>query len=164
VAGEDLPVLTIEQARLPEVRLLLAALFNPLTEWAWDWLLGWGLPRTRYGGAGLRPLMVSLSNHTEEETDMGKGQGPRSPIIPNHPDKGCRLYPSCLSCPRPRCIHDEIDGAGRPYSLSDHDKALALERTRAGASPQELAAAFGVNRHTIARALQTQDSGLRPPA
>jgi len=35
-------MLTIEQARLPEARLLLAALFNPLTEWAWDWLLGWG--------------------------------------------------------------------------------------------------------------------------
>jgi hypothetical protein len=22
--------------------VLLAILFNPLTDWAWDWLLGWG--------------------------------------------------------------------------------------------------------------------------
>lgn len=64
------------------------------------------------------------------------------------PDTGCRLHPSCLSCPRAICIHDEPQGLrtavvkfGPPVegSLKDRARPLIAE----GMSNAAIAAALG---------------------
>jgi hypothetical protein len=89
---------------------------------------------------------------------MSSGRYEHEPVITHYPDTGCKLFPSCLSCPRPRCIHDD-ETPGRKCELSALDRPLLLERTLAGASVGELAKAYDVSRETIWRILRNGGPG-----
>ena len=76
------------------------------------------------------------------------------------PDTGCHLHPACLSCPRPRCIHDE-EREGSPHgppvwvterlvARSDEIKRLA----RLWLGKAEIATAMRVSMRTVHRTLK----------
>ena len=60
------------------------------------------------------------------------------------PDRGCELWPSCLSCPFEVCIEDlsQID------IRTKRNEMILVER-RAGRTHKELAQMFGVHLKTI---------------
>lgn len=71
----------------------------------------------------------------------------------NYCDEGCALFPSCLSCPLPRCRHDEQpDGVRAATRLRDGE--LLQQRGLSGGSVAELAASFGVSRRTVQRIIR----------
>jgi hypothetical protein len=70
----------------------------------------------------------------------------------DYADSGCALHPSCLRCPRVRCIEDE-----REEGNARRDREIArLYRQRGGARVGELAAAFGVTVRQISRIVAKQ--------
>jgi len=65
-------------------------------------------------------------------------------------DEGCDLYPSCLSCPLPRCKFDE--GVKRTKTKL---RAMKVKRMRdEGMSTKEIAKALGVSQRTVQRLLR----------
>ena len=80
---------------------------------------------------------------------------PRIDALPENTrynDNGCDLYPSCLSCPLPRCRYEEPGGA--PAMLrSGRDAAIIRLATEQSISVNNLAKRFGLSRRTIFRVL-----------
>ena len=68
-------------------------------------------------------------------------------------DQGCELFPSCLNCPRPRCIEEEHRGKQkvRSQARSRHMAALREE----GKTVRQVAELCGVSVRTVQRALTT---------
>jgi hypothetical protein len=82
------------------------------------------------------------------------GRRTRSDALPENTeyvDRGCDLYPSCLSCPLPRCRYEERGGAAG--MLRDgRDAAILRLSGHDGVSVDRLAEMFGLSRRTILRA------------
>ncbi|MQC19241.1 MAG: HTH domain-containing protein [Chloroflexi bacterium] len=81
----------------------------------------------------------------------------RSDALPEHldyRDDGCDLFPSCLSCPLPRCRYD-VPGGVRALLNRERDQQIRILREDAGLSVDEIADRFQVSRRTIFRALAT---------
>lgn len=75
--------------------------------------------------------------------------------MPDYPDRGCALHPSCLACPRPVCIHDDprVAGARVLQQLADRRTEEAMDLYRAGVPVAEIAARTGIPQRAIYRAL-----------
>ena len=91
----------------------------------------------------------------------------RSDSLPEYTvysDTGCDLYPSCLTCPLPRCRYDDPGGAASMLR-SGRDAAILRLAERDGTTVDTLATMFGLSRRTIFRVLRTRgtekDPGLR---
>lgn len=67
-------------------------------------------------------------------------------------DKGCVLYPHCLSCPRTVCAYEEGRGIIRVKSRK-RDREI-LNKFKEGLCRNEIAKIFGVSRRTVQRALK----------
>ncbi len=79
----------------------------------------------------------------------------RSDALPEHieyRDDGCDLFPSCLSCPLPRCRYD-VPGGVRALLNQERDHQIRVLRDDAGLSVDEIAERFQVSRRTVFRAL-----------
>lgn len=74
-------------------------------------------------------------------------------------DDGCELFPSCLSCPLPRCIEEEPRGKQR-LRISARTKRM-VEFRRDGKSINDIAQLFGVSRRTVQRALAAAQSNQK---
>lgn len=80
---------------------------------------------------------------------------PRSDALPEYTeyaDTGCDLYPSCLSCPLPRCRYEDPGGAAamlRPV----RDASILRLAEQDGLSVDRLAEMFGLSRRTVFRVL-----------
>jgi hypothetical protein len=74
------------------------------------------------------------------------------PEFTDYSDSGCDLYPSCLSCPLPRCRYDDPGGAAAMLRTG-RNAAIARLASRDGLTVEELARAFGVSRRTVFRVL-----------
>ena len=74
------------------------------------------------------------------------------PEYSEYADNGCDLYPSCLSCPLPRCRYDEPGGAAAMLRTGRDASILRMSRLE-GVTIDDLARAFGVSRRTIFRVL-----------
>ena len=75
------------------------------------------------------------------------------PEYTDYADTGCDLYPSCLSCPLPRCRYEENGGA--PAILRTGRDATILRLAREdGVGVDRLAEMFGLSRRTIFRVLR----------
>jgi len=86
--------------------------------------------------------------------------------LPEHTeyaDNGCDLYPSCLSCPLPRCRYDDPGGAAGMLRTG-RDAAILRLAERDGVSVDNLAEMFGLSRRTIFRVLRTGKGGVHPSA
>jgi len=66
-------------------------------------------------------------------------------------DEGCDLFPSCLSCPLPRCIEEEPRGKQKLRMLDRASKMAGLKQN--GKSIEEIASAFEVSTRTVQRAI-----------
>ena len=71
----------------------------------------------------------------------------------NYCDQGCALFSSCLSCPLPRCRHDEQPGGGRAVTRI-RDREVLRQRELSGTSTGELARSFGVSKRTVQRIIR----------
>ena len=70
-----------------------------------------------------------------------------------YPDKGCEFYPSCLTCPFPKCVYEEpFIGVRRAKKRGRNEEII--ERFYKGESIADLAKAFGVHKRTIQRAVK----------
>jgi len=67
-------------------------------------------------------------------------------------DEGCEFFPSCLSCPLPRCLEEEPRGRQR-LRMAGRGRRMAELRKR-GKSVKEIADLFGVSQRTVQRALK----------
>ena len=87
-----------------------------------------------------------VTNGKEEESGVG--------LLPEEVewrDGGCRLFPSCLNCPLPRCVEDEPRRAQRAKRA---DRARRMAGLRgAGKTVEQIAQLCGVSRRTVQRAL-----------
>jgi hypothetical protein len=80
----------------------------------------------------------------------------RDDALPEHQDyadSGCDIWDRCLTCPLPRCRHDEPGGA-RQIFLRERDSEIARLRRRESVGIDELAHRFGVSRRTVFRVLR----------
>ena len=68
-------------------------------------------------------------------------------------DTGCRLHPSCLNCPRPRCIYDEGEGAEDRALFFKERQAEIVRRFLEGEPVIHIAAQMWVATRTVHRAL-----------
>jgi hypothetical protein len=97
-------------------------------------------------------------------TTRSRGGAPvdRVPELTHYQDEGCRVWPSCLSCPLPRCIYDDPrQGRGARTRLRDADIArLSAEGWTANA----LAAHYKVSRRQIFRILRHERRAARADA
>jgi hypothetical protein len=75
------------------------------------------------------------------------------PEYTDYQDSGCSLYPSCLSCPLPRCRFDTPGGAASMLRDGRDARILRLAG-RDGMTVDRLAEMFGLSRRTIFRVLR----------
>ena len=74
-------------------------------------------------------------------------------------DTGCKLHPSCLQCPLPRCVHDApptlhfSGGYEEQRQRNDRDKQIVAARV-AGETITVIAERFKVSRGTVYRVLE----------
>lgn len=82
--------------------------------------------------------------------------GGRLPEDAIYRDTGCRISPSCLRCPLPRCIYDEPNPRSA-FALLRAEELLVAEKVialRAAGSPVEvIAQEMGRSRRSIYRYL-----------
>lgn len=89
---------------------------------------------------------------------------PRIDALPeytDYQDGGCDLYPSCLSCPLPRCRYDDPGGAAAMLR-NGRDASIVRLSHSDGLTVEELANMFGVSRRTVFRVLRAARSGSDP--
>jgi AraC-like DNA-binding protein len=67
-------------------------------------------------------------------------------------DRGCDLFPSCLSCPFPDCLEEEPWGKAR--FLKHQLAGRAAELKKGGKSVKEIARIFEVSPRTVQRWLK----------
>ena len=79
----------------------------------------------------------------------------------NWKDRGCEVFPSCLNCPRPRCIEEESRGKQRLRMLTRVSQMAQLKHQ--GKNTAEIAALFKLSQRTVQRALSLHRAtgGLR---
>jgi hypothetical protein len=75
------------------------------------------------------------------------------PEFTRYRDEGCDLYPSCLTCPLPRCRYDKPGGARAILNLR-RDREIRRLRRRQGLPVDMLARRYGVSRRTVFRILR----------
>ena len=68
-------------------------------------------------------------------------------------DDGCDLAPRCLSCPLPKCRHDD-PGWLRRKTRKRKANTIAEAWRKEGLKPKALVARFGVSRRTVHRILK----------
>jgi len=68
-------------------------------------------------------------------------------------DQGCELFPSCLNCPRSRCIEEEPRGKQKVRSQA-RARGMAALRDE-GKTVRQIAGVYGVSVRTVQRALET---------
>ena len=81
---------------------------------------------------------------------------PRIDALPEnteYQDGGCDLYPSCLTCPLPRCRYDDPGGAAAMLRTG-RDATIIRLASSDGLTVDELATMFGVSRRTVFRVLR----------
>jgi DNA-binding CsgD family transcriptional regulator len=69
-------------------------------------------------------------------------------------DEGCEFFRSCLNCPLPRCVEEELRGQQR-LRIAERNRRM-VELRKSGKSVEEIADLFGVSRRTVQRALKNQ--------
>ena len=67
-------------------------------------------------------------------------------------DEGCRFWRACLSCPFPRCLHEEPAGPSPTFNALRNAAIRALHRR--GWTALALSAAFGLSRRGIYHVLK----------
>ncbi|MCC6238351.1 MAG: helix-turn-helix domain-containing protein [Dehalococcoidia bacterium] len=100
--------------------------------------------------------MTSTIEFTEIRLEhRGRARRPREDALPEHldyHDDGCTVFPSCLSCPLPRCRYD-VPGGARAMLNVARDEAIRRMRDEGDLPVDEIANRFRVSRRTVFRVL-----------
>jgi DNA-binding transcriptional ArsR family regulator len=75
-------------------------------------------------------------------------------------DRGCELFPSCLSCPFPDCLEEEPWGKARFLKRRRAQRMLELKKE--GKSVKEIARIFEVSPRTVQRWMKAVEEA--PPS
>ena len=67
-------------------------------------------------------------------------------------DQGCGLFPSCLECPFPLCLTEQVPWGEETLANLLRAKTLALLNHVAGLTPGQLAARFALSARQVQRA------------
>ncbi len=86
------------------------------------------------------------------------GRGDPPPEQVEYRDDGCDIFPSCLSCPLPRCRYD-VPGGLRTLINRERDQQIRSLRDDAGLTVDEIAERFQLSRRTVFRALSATAAG-----
>lgn len=87
----------------------------------------------------------------------------REDALPEHldyRDDGCEVFPSCLSCPLPRCRYDVPGGARAMLNLT-RDAAIRRMREEGDLDVDEIASRFRISRRTVFRVLMPETRARR---
>jgi len=68
-------------------------------------------------------------------------------------DTGCSLHPSCLACPRPRCIYDDQSRAPSARYVTAMRAVRARQLSKQGMTAGDIAAFLGCSRRVVYRYL-----------
>ncbi len=68
-------------------------------------------------------------------------------------DEGCEFAGSCLNCPLPKCIYDQLGGRQR-WLKRQRDREIVRLFGNEGKGIKELALMFGISQRTVQRALK----------
>lgn len=83
--------------------------------------------------------------------ERSTGAADRVPELDHYEDTGCRMHPSCLQCPLPRCVYELP--AARPKRMAARDREIA-QLYYAGHSADAIAAHFGLHPRSVLRGLE----------
>ena len=75
----------------------------------------------------------------------------KDPLVVDHPDHGCKLFPVCLDCPLPRCCMDPKP----PRKLDTRllQRAIEVDRLgKQGKTVRQIAACLNISPRTVRRA------------
>ena len=89
----------------------------------------------------------------EKVTNDFEEAGDDLPERCRYADEGCELSPSCLSCPFPVCVY-EIPGGRQALLIGRRDAEIARLFRDEHLTVRELAAAFGLSRRSVQRAVK----------
>ena len=89
----------------------------------------------------------------DPEPDPQRPSRDRRPEYVQYRDEGCDLAPECLSCPLPKCQHDDPGWFGRK-ERKRRDRDIVEARRSERLKTKALAARFGVSRRTVHRILK----------
>jgi len=81
-----------------------------------------------------------------------------TPRYRQYPDRGCFLYPSCLSCPLPKCFFDMSRKEKRAFNKRARNQEI-IERLAKGEDIEKITRALGVSRRRIYRAVKRYKDG-----
>ncbi len=107
-------------------------------------------------------IEVPLRHHPAHEPRERVARQDALPERVEYRDRGCDIFPSCLSCPLPRCRYDEPGGV-RALLNRERDREIRRLRLDHELPVDEIALRFRVSRRTVFRALQ-HDPNARPRA
>ncbi len=94
------------------------------------------------------------------EVRQRRSRRPREDALPEHldyRDDGCEVFPSCLSCPLPRCRYD-VPGGARAMLNVTRDSEIRRMREEGDLDVDEIASRFRVSRRTVFRVLTLKRS------
>ena len=87
------------------------------------------------------------------ELEMSQDGLDLPPEYCHYRDEGCDLADSCLNCPLPGCIYDQVGGKQRWLKRSRDREIMRLAGTQ-GSGVKELATMFRLSQRTVQRALK----------
>ncbi len=82
------------------------------------------------------------------------------PDTSNWTDKGCEVFPTCLSCPLPQCIEEKPRGKQKLRMQVRSSRIVRLRKK--GKTTAEIAGLLQVNQRTVQRAIKAS-RGVRKP-
>src|SRR2546421_8529179 len=91
-------------------------------------------------------LLDDKSVSSPQDANRPPARHPRRDGLPEHthyPDTGCRIHPSCLTCPLVRCRYEEPGGARRLFSR-DRDLLIVRLTQTTGLNADAIALRVGV--------------------
>lgn len=78
--------------------------------------------------------------------------------LPFYPDNGCEVYEECLSCPLPKCIHDEALVSQMNRARNARIRMLHFDH---GMKMIDIARKTGLDRKTISQVITKEGRGKR---
>jgi hypothetical protein len=108
---------------------------------------------------GFRGLIKDTMSNSSYHRSSIAGATLRAALIDRYPeyseysDEGCKLSPSCLKCPLPKCRLD-VQAEGRRSARLLRDREILRQRKTNGKTIAQLAQSYGLSTRTIHRIIR----------
>lgn len=95
-------------------------------------------------------LEQDVGTAARASTELTRARRDALPEHTRYVDTGCRVHPSCLTCPLARCRFDDPGLSG--LDSAERDRSI-VDLQRRGQTVGAIATRFGVSRRTVFRVL-----------